>query len=100
VTGAFHCHNDIHAASGMFAQVIERAGELQAMLGKWTRSSTEDKPWDYTFTPATGVSTVLSNAVKVLMDQALEWYGYKTTASAGARAAAVPKKGRALAFKA
>jgi hypothetical protein len=84
----------------MFAQVVERVSDLQKLLGTWSRSSAVDQPWDYTFTPATGVSAVLSNAVKTLMDQALDWYGYKTPASAGAGAAAVQKRGRAVAFEA
>jgi hypothetical protein len=89
----------------MFAQVIERAGELQDILGKWTRSSAEDATWDYTLDQSGSlILPYLSNAVKTLMDQALVAYGWKQperVAGVGTVSTRPPqKRGKAVAFEA
>jgi len=32
---ALHCHNDFHARSGMFKQIVERPASLRDYLGTW-----------------------------------------------------------------
>ncbi|KAL8783319.1 MAG: hypothetical protein Q9195_009427 [Heterodermia aff. obscurata] len=39
---AFHCHNDIHARSGMFSQVVERPADLRKALGSWKAEAPAD----------------------------------------------------------
>ena len=74
---AFHCHNDMHAVSGMFSQVIERPSSLQRLLGKWTgRDGTGGSNWDFTF-DASATKPELSAKVQELMNQALVRYGWK-----------------------
>jgi hypothetical protein len=79
---AFHCHNDIHAASGMFSQVVEKPKALRALLGTWTWSSTVPR---LSFT--SGTNTVLNGAgpsgfLRTSMDFALASYGWPQINSA------------------
>lgn len=39
---AFHCHNDIHARSSMFSQVIERPADLRKAFGSWKTEAPAD----------------------------------------------------------
>ena len=88
---AFHCHNDIHAKSGMFAQVIERPGRLQELLGTWTGTSGQGgSNWSFKFDDLTTetartVKKALQDSVKGLMDQALVNYGWKPKPATQAR---------------
>ncbi|KAL9595713.1 MAG: hypothetical protein Q9219_006279, partial [cf. Caloplaca sp. 3 TL-2023] len=54
---AFHCHNDIHAVSGMMSQIIERPAELRAAVGNWktvTPTGTSPPEIQFVWTPGTG----------------------------------------------
>jgi hypothetical protein len=45
---ALHCHNDFHARSGMFKQVVELPSRLAQNLGTWTRDASAPRGFSYT----------------------------------------------------
>ena len=80
---AFHCHNDIHAKSGMFSQVIERPLKLRSQLGTWKGilppQANGKKDWDFTMTYGPDKQTE-SKAVEYAFGMALHQLGYSTGA--------------------
>lgn len=45
---ALHCHNDFHARSGMFKQVVEMPSRLVENLGTWARDASAPDGFRYT----------------------------------------------------
>lgn len=60
---ALHCHNDIHAMSGMFAQVIERPADLRRAMDSWkaVAGSTSGTDIDFSWGAGTGTSAALGD---------------------------------------
>ena len=62
---ALHCHNDIHAVSGMFSQVIERPAELRKSLGSWAASpgtAGSDKDIVFSWWKGTGTADLVGDS--------------------------------------
>ncbi|KAK4451977.1 multicopper oxidase [Podospora aff. communis PSN243] len=49
---ALHCHNDFHAKTGMFKQIVERPGAIRDRLGTWEVD--QDKKAGLFYEPAAG----------------------------------------------
>jgi hypothetical protein len=73
---AFHCHNDIHAISGMFSQVIERPKALRSMLGTWMASPTPTLWWPSFALGQSGTNSAMRDKVQEIMFMALQAYGW------------------------
>lgn len=67
---ALHCHNDFHAVTGMFRQIIERPKDLRSYLGKWTATGTDTNNVQVSFGTATAPQS--GNWGSVLVKQAYE----------------------------
>jgi hypothetical protein len=82
---AFHCHNDIHAASGMFSQVIERPEALRDMMGTWTGidGANDNQHWDFRMDGNNGgvPFAKFTQTIEYALGQALTKFGYNTGAA-------------------
>jgi len=60
------CHNDFHARSGMFRQIVERPTELRSQLGTWSRTN-----GDVTFQPGRVTDSTVLQGIERNVQQCL-----------------------------
>ncbi|KAF1994835.1 multicopper oxidase [Amniculicola lignicola CBS 123094] len=86
---ALHCHNDFHAKTGMFMQIVEDIGALRERIGRFSTRyppSSSLNPfwgWDVKMFDVGAVGLTQAGAWKVLyqtLRKTFESYGYSTAA--------------------
>ena len=97
---AFHCHNDIHAVSGMFSQIVERPTDIRSAVGSWsTETPASGKDLAFVWNKGTGNGVyggadAVSKKLERNFRGALETYGWSDatvdTGTVSWRVAGVP----------